>query len=105
MAITSSPPALELDETNVAAYLTGRRLAAAGDTVVVRRLSGGYVNNVFRAEVGGRLTGDGERPDRGTAPTVLILKQSLEAAQRSPVTKHAPENDLDCDIAIEEQIH
>ena len=83
MAITSSPPALELDETNVAAYLTGRRLAAAGDTVVVRRLSGGYVNNVFRAEVGGRLTGDGERPDRGTAPTVLILKQSLEAAQRT----------------------
>ena len=68
MAVASAGPALQLDEANVAAYLEGRGLVAAGDAVAVRRLSGGYVNNVFRAEAGGRA---------------LILKQSLPAAQRT----------------------
>jgi len=61
-------PALELDEGNVAGYLAGRGLVGPGEPVAVRRLSGGYVNNVFRAEAGGRA---------------FILKQSLEAAQRT----------------------
>src|SRR5205807_7485438 len=68
VAVASAGPALQLDEANVAAYLEGRGLVAAGDAVAVRRLSGGYVNNVFRAEAGGRA---------------LILKQSLPAAQRT----------------------
>jgi aminoglycoside phosphotransferase (APT) family kinase protein len=71
MALTSAGPALELDEANIAGYLEGRGLVAAGEAVAVRRLSGGYVNNVFRAETGGRA---------------LILKQSLPAAQRTVLT-------------------
>ena len=68
---TPPRPPLELDEGNIAAYLKGRALVRPGEDVVVRRLSGGYVNNVFRAECGGRA---------------FVLKQSLETAQRTVLT-------------------
>jgi len=69
--VTSQRPAgplVELGETNIGAYLGGRGLVDDPATTRVRKLSGGYVNNVFRVETGGR---------------VLILKQSLEAARRT----------------------
>jgi aminoglycoside phosphotransferase (APT) family kinase protein len=68
VAVTASRPAVELDEHNIGRYLEGRGLVDPGADVVVQRLSGGYVNNVFRAESGGRA---------------WVLKQSLEAAQRT----------------------
>ena len=80
MAVTSPRPILELDEDNLASYLDGRGLARPGDDVVVRRLSGGYVNNVFRAEIGRREPAPG---GAALPPKVLVLKQSLEAAQRT----------------------
>ena len=74
MAVVAPRPTLELDEGNVAAYLAGRGLVATGDDVTVQRLSGGFINNVFRADIG---------PAAGTAPGALIVKQSLEVAQRT----------------------
>ena len=68
MAVTASRPAVVLDEENIGWYLEGRSLVDSAADVVVQRLSGGYVNNVFRAEAGGRA---------------WVLKQSLEAAQRT----------------------
>jgi aminoglycoside phosphotransferase (APT) family kinase protein len=68
VAVTASRPAVVLDEDNIGRYLEGRGVVDPGADVTVRRLSGGYVNNVFRAEVGGRA---------------WVLKQSLEAAQRT----------------------
>lgn len=68
VAVTTPPPTVELDEANIGPYLVGRGLAAAGEPVEVQRLSGGYVNNVFRAECAGRA---------------FVVKQSLEAAQRT----------------------
>lgn len=61
-------PSVELDEKNLPAYLLARGLLDHGDAVVVRSLSGGYINNVFRAESSGR---------------VYIVKQSFAAAQRT----------------------
>lgn len=61
-------PSIELDEKNLPAYLLGRGLINHGDDAVVRSLSGGYINNVFRVESGGR---------------VYIVKQSFAAAQRT----------------------
>ena len=78
MAVVTPRPTVELDETNIAGYLAGLGLVDAGDAVAVRRLSGGYVNNVFRADISGRAPGSG-----AAAPNVLILKQSLETAQRT----------------------
>jgi hypothetical protein len=66
--LTTSRPTVELDEHNIPGYLLERGLVQSGDQVAVRRLSGGYVNNVFRAESG----------EQG-----WVLKQSLEAAQRT----------------------
>ena len=68
VAVTMPRATVDLDEDNVAAYLVGRGLVAAGQGVVVHRLSGGYVNNVFRADC---------------AERAFVLKQSLEAAQRT----------------------
>ena len=68
LPVTAPGPTVVLDDGNIARYLQGRGLVQPGDEVLVRRLSGGYVNNVFRAESGGR---------------VWVLKQSLEAAQRT----------------------
>lgn len=61
-------PRVELDEASIGDYLQDRGLIGADSATLVRRLSGGYVNNVFRVEAGDR---------------VLILKQSLEAARRT----------------------
>jgi hypothetical protein len=98
MAVTASRPAVELHEGNINRYLEDRGLIRPGDTVTVRRLSGGYVNNVFRAEsrasanhrIGTSPSGSDAavrlkvsgRPS-GTGGRVLVLKQSLEAAQRT----------------------
>jgi aminoglycoside phosphotransferase (APT) family kinase protein len=71
VGVTIPRPTVELDESNVADYLRGRGVVPPGDEVVVLRLSGGYVNNVFRAESGGRA---------------WVLKQSLDAAQRTVLT-------------------
>ena len=68
MAVATSRPAVELSEDNILRYLQDRGLVDPGADVVVQRLSGGYVNNVFRADSGGRA---------------WVLKQSLEAAQRT----------------------
>jgi 5-methylthioribose kinase len=70
MATAERPagPLVELDETNISAYLHGRGLIDDPAGTWVRRLSGGYVNNVFRVESGAE---------------VLILKQSLNAARRT----------------------
>ena len=69
--VTSQRPAsplVELDEGNLAEYLLGRGLLDRGGGAAVRRLSGGYINNVFRVESAGR---------------VFIVKQSFPAAQRT----------------------
>jgi hypothetical protein len=70
--MTASPrsagPLVILDEDNVAEYLVGRCLLDRTDGALVRKLSGGYVNNVFRVE-GGR--------------SVYIVKQSLPASRRT----------------------
>ncbi len=69
--VTSQRPAsplIELDERNIVGYLLGRGLLEHSGDAVVRTLSGGYVNNVFRVEGGGR---------------VYIVKQSFEAARRT----------------------
>jgi 5-methylthioribose kinase len=59
-------PLVEFDEGNLVDYLVDRGLLERSGDAVVRKLSGGYVNNVFRVEGGGR---------------VYIVKQSLEAAR------------------------
>jgi hypothetical protein len=56
-----------LDEHSIGRYLCQRGLLD-DPAPMVRRLSGGYVNNVFRVEGGGR---------------VLIVKQTLAAARRT----------------------
>lgn len=61
-------PSVELDEQNLAEYLLGRGLIDRTDGAEVHTLSGGYINNVFRAESAGR---------------VYIVKQSFPAAQRT----------------------
>ena len=61
-------PFLILDEDNIADYLASRRLVEGTDDALVRKLSGGYVNNVFRVEAGG---------------SIYIVKQSLPASRRT----------------------
>jgi hypothetical protein len=70
MVTSSRPtaPLVEFDEGNLVEYLVGRGLLECRDGAVVRKLSGGYVNNVFRVEGGAR---------------VYIVKQSLEVARRT----------------------
>lgn len=63
-----SAPLVELGEGNIVEYLVGRSLLGPTNDTVVRKLSGGYVNNVFRVEGGGRI---------------YIVKQSLEAARHT----------------------
>lgn len=79
----SGGPALELDEHNIPAYLRTRGWFGPSDKVTVRRLSGGYVNNVFLAE-----SRDSAGPGMNASPSlnsgrVLVLKQSLGTAQRT----------------------
>jgi aminoglycoside phosphotransferase (APT) family kinase protein len=61
-------PSVELDEHNLAEYLRGRGVVDRSGDAVVRTLSGGYINNVFRVESAGH---------------VYIVKQSFPAAQRT----------------------
>ena len=76
--VTTGRPTVVLDEVNIPAYLQRRGLLGPEEDAAVDRLQGGYVNNVFRADCGQRARGPGESPAK-----IFILKQSLEAAQRT----------------------
>jgi hypothetical protein len=78
VGVTTPRPTVELDEANVAGYLQRRGLLGPEEHAVVDRLQGGYVNNVFRAACGRPGRGPGKPPRK-----IFILKQSLEAAQRT----------------------
>lgn len=86
MAVALRGPVVVLDEGSVAGYLRTRRLLGPDEDAIVERLSGGYVNNVFRAECrrGGPPQAAAPGPGAGAHPRrILVLKQSLEAAQRT----------------------